>query len=155
MPGAGVLSDPKRGDEVSQKEEQIKAIVEKFRGREFNEHYLAYFECFNRQLYYEAHEVLEKIWLPKRSEPDGPFYKGLIQLAGAFVHLQKNRSGPAESLFRLAKDNLSKYPGIHHDLNLKDLLKRIDEWSGELRAEKNPLATKDRPALSLTIKTEP
>ena len=54
-------------------------------------HYLGYFACFNRQLYYEAHDVLEELWLPIRGTPQARFYQGLIQMAGGFVHLQKNR----------------------------------------------------------------
>ena len=67
--------------------------------------YLGYFELFNAQLFYEAHDVLEELWLPIRREPQGDFYKGLIQLAGAFVHLQKNRLRPAAALFKLARTN--------------------------------------------------
>src|ERR1035441_10730308 len=80
--------------------------------------YLSYFECFNRQRFFEAHEVLEALWLPQRQGPNGLFYKGLIQLAGAFVHWQKNRPGPAEALLGLARANLRKYPAIHQGLNV-------------------------------------
>jgi len=96
--------------------------------------YVGYFECFNRQLFYEAHEVLEKRWLPQRRGADGPFYKGLIQLAGAFVHLQKNRSQPALSLFKLAETNFRLYPLIHHSLNLGTVLKLIDDWRAKVES---------------------
>src|SRR5260370_16823440 len=56
-------------------------------------YYRAYFQLFNDQQYYEAHDVLEQLWL-KALEPDIQFYKGLIQLAGAFVHLQKQFPPP-------------------------------------------------------------
>src|SRR5690349_2527392 len=101
---------------ASRKSKKIEGIVEQFQGRAFDAHYLAYFECFNQQLFYEAHEVLETLWLPNRKAPDGAFYKGLIQLAGAFVHLQKNRPAPAGSLFKLAKDNLAKYGANYQGL---------------------------------------
>ena len=42
------------------------------------------------------------------------FYKGLIQFAGAFVHLQKDRLRPAAALFKLSRSYLEKYP-IHHE----------------------------------------
>ena len=83
---------------MSHKHAKITAIVDEFQGQDLDAHYLGYFACFNRQLFFEAHEVLEQIWLPQRHGPNGAFYKGLIQLAGAFVHLQKNRSGPAAAL---------------------------------------------------------
>ena len=83
---------------------------------------VSYFECFNQQRFFEAHEVLEALWLPQRQGPNGSFYKGLIQLAGAFVHLQKNRLGPAVALFELARANLQKYPAIHEGLAVDGVL---------------------------------
>ena len=96
--------------------------------------YVDFFECFNQQLFYEAHEVLEPLWLAQRREPDGAFYKGLIQLAGAFVHLQKGRLQPAASLLRLAQANLLLYPTVHHQLDLSETLALIREWAGKLEA---------------------
>jgi len=101
---------------------------------ELDPQYVGFFERFNRQLFYEAHEVLEKLWLPQRSGADGPFYKGLIQLAGAFVHLQKNRSQPALSLFKLAETNFRLYPRIHHSLNIGTVLKLIDDWRAKVES---------------------
>ena len=108
------------------KDQKIADLVERFSGRGFDAHYLGYFECFNQQLYFEAHEVLEKLWLRERGRPLALFYKGLIQLAGAFVHLQKNRRGPAIALFGLARRNLEPYPKYHEGLDLKVVLDTID-----------------------------
>src|ERR1700678_1707292 len=82
--------------------------------------YLGYFDFFNRGLFYEAHDVLEQLWLKDRHGPNGSFYKGLIQLAGAFVHLQKNRLRPAAALFKLADENFKKHPAQHEKLNLRE-----------------------------------
>ncbi len=102
-------------------------------------HYLAYFECFNQQRFYEAHEVLEKLWLPQRRGPNGPFYKGLIQLAGAFVHLQKRRPGPARALLKLARANFQTYPARHERLDLEIVRRLIAEWLEKVeRAESAP-----------------
>ena len=35
--------------------------------------YLGYFACFNDGLYYEAHDVLEDLWLHDKHGPDGAF----------------------------------------------------------------------------------
>jgi predicted metal-dependent hydrolase len=75
---------------VSHKNARIADRIESSRGQDLDAHYAGYFDCFNRQLFYEAHEVLEHLWLKDKYGPNGAFYKGLIQLAGAFVHLQKN-----------------------------------------------------------------
>jgi predicted metal-dependent hydrolase len=90
--------------------------------------YLAYFGCFNAGEYYEAHDVLEHLWLHS-SDGFSSYYKGLIQFAGAFVHLKKQflrpehptdgrRLAPASRLFKLALANLSPYPDSCLGLNL-------------------------------------
>jgi predicted metal-dependent hydrolase len=113
---------------VSRKSAKIAELIEQCRGHALDAHYLGYFECFNRQLFYEAHDVLEELWLDDRKGPNDAFYKGLIQLAGAFVHLQKNRVRPSAALLKLARANLEKYPAVHQHLNVGQVLKVIDEW---------------------------
>jgi hypothetical protein len=100
----------------------------------FDACYLGYFECFNTQRYYEAHDVLEHLWLKDgRDTPDYAFYKGLIQLAGGFVHLRLQRLHPdhpkhgqrlhpARRLFLLAEANLISYGSWHHGLDLEQVL---------------------------------
>ena len=127
-------------------------MVETFRGREQAAHYHGYFDCFNRRQFYEAHEVLEDLWLPDRRGPNGDFYKGLIQLAGAFVHLQKNRLRPADALFQLAQANLEKYPSVHEQLDVSGVLHLIAGWRRQLAAADftiNPLSAASGPQLAL------
>jgi len=119
---------------MSRKSGKIAGLIAELQGRDLDAHYLGYFECFNRQLFYEAHDVLEQLWLPQRRGPDGAFYKGLIQLAGAFVHLQKGRVQPAAALFRLAEDNLRTYPPIHHLLDLRRVWALIRDWHNKVES---------------------
>jgi predicted metal-dependent hydrolase len=137
---------------VSNKGKRIAAMAGQFHGGKFDPHYAGYFELFNQQKFYEAHDVLEHIWLKDKHGPNGAFYKGLIQLAGAFVHLQKNRPQPAASLFKLALANLGKYPATHEHLNLKNICGLIERWQGELERTDfkfNPLAALNAPKLTL------
>lgn len=107
-------------------------MVADHHGRKLDPHYLGYFDCFNRQQFYEAHEVLEHLWLKDKQGPNGAFYKGLIQLTGAFVHLQRNHPQPAAALFKLACANLEKYPRVHEHLNLETVRKLARKWLEEL-----------------------
>jgi len=94
---------------ATHKSPKIDALLSRFPDLPgFNRHYVGYFRCFNEQLYYEAHDVLEEVWLPIRGQAQAKFYQGLIQLAGGFVHLQKNRLGPAARLFALAPASISR-----------------------------------------------
>ena len=137
---------------MSKKSSAIAALIEGCRGQKLNANYLGYFECFNRQLFFEAHDVLEELWLQDRNGPNYSFHKGLIQLAGAFVHLQKNRLRPAAALFKLAETNLRKYPEVHDQLDIIGVLKLIQSWLEQLEAgnfERNPLVPGREPKLAL------
>ncbi len=143
---------------MSKKSAKIAALIENCRGQAHDAHYLGYFECFNRGFYYEAHDVLEELWLADRHGPDGDFYKGLIQLAGAFVHLQKHtdlrpRLRPSAALFKLARTNLGRYPARHLDLDLAAVLALIESWLERLEASgftRNPIGECPAPRLGLS-----
>lgn len=138
---------------MSKKRAKIAALIEQCQGKDLPAHYLGYFECFNRQLFFEAHDVLEELWLAEGKEgANYGFYKGLIQFAGAFVHLQKGRLKPAAALFRLSKSYLGRYPDTHCRLNVAEVLNRADEWLNDLESsgfERNPLGEKAAPRLEL------
>jgi predicted metal-dependent hydrolase len=139
---------------VSHKSAKIAATIAPFQGREFDAHYLSFFDCFNRQLFYEAHDVLEEMWLPQKKGPNGSFYKGLIQLAGAFVHLQKQRLRPAGALFKLADTNLRQYPATHEGLGLAEIWRMIEQWLAKLESgnfELNPLNDHSAPRLEVPV----
>jgi predicted metal-dependent hydrolase len=136
---------------VSKKSGKIAARIAAFQGGELDAHYLGFFDCFNQQLFYEAHDVLEELWLEDRRGPNGDFFKGLIQLAGAFVHLQKERLRPSAALFKLAHTNLSKYPAVHEQLDLRAVLGLIESWLTALEETeftRNPLRERPAPRLN-------
>ena len=115
------------------KGEKIQALVESLStGSTHDACYEGYFICFNEQKYYEAHDVLEHLWL-KEEGPPHQFFKGLIQLAGAFVHLQKQyrrpehstdgrRLHPAWRLFKLAQTNLEPFSPTFLGLDVRSVL---------------------------------
>ena len=117
---------------MSRKSAKIASLIQSLEGGNFDPHYLGFFECFNQQLFFEAHEVLEELWLAQRGQPPDLFYKGLIQLAGAFVHVQKKRRQPAIALLKLAQTNLAQYPALYQSLDLSAVLKIILDWRAGL-----------------------
>ena len=136
---------------MSKKSAKIAALIESCQGQGQDAHYLGFFACFNQQLFYEAHDVLEELWLADRQGPNYSFYKGLIQLAGAFVHLQKDRLQPAAALFKLAQANLLKYPAFHEQLDVTGALGLILIWLKRLEVEPgNPLQAHPAPQLRLS-----
>lgn len=136
---------------MSSKKSEVAARAADWAGRGWDARYLCYFDCFNRQCYYEAHDVLEDLWLERRTGPEGNFYKALIQLAGAFVHLQKGRLEPAAALLRLAEGYLENYPPEFEGVNLPALLHLTRSWRAALESSafrRNPLGEKPPPQLA-------
>jgi len=117
---------------LQERDRRISAAAAPFAGRSRDPRYYGFFQCFNDRDFYEAHEVLESLWLGCRGTPAARFYQGLIQLAGAFVHLQKQRPGPAAALFRLADANLALYPPAHEGLDAVAVRGLIAEWLAKL-----------------------
>jgi predicted metal-dependent hydrolase len=136
----------------SKKSPRIAERIEKHRNGDspWDPHYLGYFECFNEQAYYEAHDVLEELWLEDRKRKEANFYKGLIQFAGAFVHLQKNRLEPAFRLFLLAENNFAQYESTYEGLSLTDFKALSESFRMKLKASsftQNPWSPQQAPQL--------
>ena len=129
---------------------------------ETHPYYRAFFRCWNEQRYYEAHDVLEQLWLNTKSA-DADFFKGLIQAAGAFVHLQKHfeypshakhgrRLPPAVRLFQLAEKNLASFAPFHHTLDVAALCQLLSRYGEEIVASNyavNPWSPETAPKLDL------
>ena len=95
------------------------------------------FERFNRGQFFEAHESWEEIWLhaPKSEKP---FLQGIIQVAAAFHHYQRNNSEGCESLLAEGLLKLERCSASHGGLALKPLRASVRWWLAELRAGRAP-----------------
>lgn len=151
------------------KNERITALVQQLGAPTapgLDPRYAGYFTCFNAGEYYEAHDVLENLWLETRGA-EHLFYKGLIQIAGAFVHLQKQflhpshakhgrRLRPAVRLFRLGIGNLAPYAPRHRQLDLTALLRLCERCAAEIVAsdfERNPWSPAHAPRVELMVES--
>lgn len=75
-----------------------------------SEEYLFGCDLYNRAYWWEAHEAWEGLWhLTKKSEPEGLFLQGLIQLGAA--HL-KRHVGDAVGTEKLARLGLEKLRAV-------------------------------------------
>ena len=124
-------------------------------------YYSAFFQLWNAQKYYEAHDVLEQLWLGEKDAELARFYQALIQAAGAFVHLQKNfqhpshpkhrrRLPPATRLFELALLNLEGLPSEFQALDLayfRRILQRYRDAIIAVDFKKNPWSPETAPRL--------
>ena len=151
---------------MSGKSGKIEALTAKYQHFGWRANYLAFFDCFNRQDYYDAHDVLEELWLKDgKLGVNFAFYKGLIQCAGAFVHLRQHyveplhrahsqRLGPAFRLLLLCRNNLRVYPHIHEQLDLRTVRALCHHYADELqkgRFRRNPWSPVSAPQIHLLV----
>jgi len=147
------------------KSDRIRDLIQQFApatDSALDPRYTGFFACFNEQQYYEAHDVLEDLWLQEKGE-NHAYFKGLIQLAGAFVHLQKQalrpdhpkdgrRLRPAVRLFHLAIRNLTKFQPLRLRLDVSRTINLANEYVAAIEASEftcNPWDPAHAPKLDL------
>jgi predicted metal-dependent hydrolase len=81
-------------------------------------------ELFAAGRYHAAHGAFERAWV--RRGRDAPAIQGLIQVAAACVHLDRERLRPAERLLRRAREKLCEDPSAPLRVRLDDLLASMD-----------------------------
>ncbi len=153
-----------KGERISRFVDELEGEAPDVESTEIAAHpcYRGFFRCWNEQRYYEAHDVLEHLWLSTTSS-DADYFKGLIQAAGGFVHLQHHyrepthrvhgrRLAPAVRLFRLAEKNLRPFAPQRHAFDVAGLLQLVQEQVDAIvqsEFTRNPWSPDHAPRLSL------
>lgn len=88
--------------------------------------YGRYFDLFNERDFFEAHEVLEDLWVVETGE-NRNYYKGLIMAAVAILHWQRGNASGAARLHRDAMVYLRAYPARHESFDLGGFRDWMDE----------------------------
>src|SRR5205823_2443460 len=112
----------------------------------FDSRYAAFFERFNCQQYFEAHEVFEDLWRATQDDRRD-FYKGLIQTAAVFLKLKQDKLGPAARLARRAQSILERYEPSCEGLDVR----RVTDLLRDVLQGRNLLAESTPPRLEPTI----
>jgi len=81
-------------------------------------------ELFNGERYWESHEALEVAWR-KASDPEKEILQGIILLAAALVHLQKDEPGIALSVMSRAQEKLERHAGNYGGVNLDKVKSQV------------------------------
>ena len=80
-------------------------------------------ELWAQQRLFEAHECLEFVW-HAAPEADRDLWQGVIQVAVAGVHLQRDNPDGAAATFRKAARRLRPYPDVHRGVRV-DVLRDV------------------------------
>ena len=81
---------------------------------------------FNDERFWECHEVLEGVW-KKCYEGEKDLVQGIILVAAALVHYQKNENQICISILNRALDKLSKASGKYHNIDVDGLRQKVNQ----------------------------
>lgn len=82
---------------------------------------------FNTRKFFEAHEVLETVWLKAQGD-ERVFLHGLIQIAAAFHHHGRNNLTGLRSLLEKGLKKLERFGAEKDGVNLDGLRKQLNAW---------------------------
>jgi predicted metal-dependent hydrolase len=86
-----------------------------------------FISLFNNKEFFDAHEVLEQLWLETEGE-DKNFYKGLIQCAVALAHLQRGNRKGADKVCGTACAYLDRYPSAYLGIQNEALVQQMRDF---------------------------
>ena len=93
---------------------------------EHPEGYTRFVELFNARKFFEAHEVLEDLWVVEVG-PVREYYKALIMAAVALEHWRRRNPSGARKLWRDARARRAPPPAPHEGLDLRAFRAQMDE----------------------------
>ncbi|MFZ5468681.1 MAG: DUF309 domain-containing protein [Myxococcota bacterium] len=96
----------------------------------FQEHLQRGVELFNRQEFYEAHEVWEAAWAEELSD-DRLLLQGLIQVAAGFYKLQTGSPQGTVKLLLAGERKLQPFRPRAHGVEVEALLSEVARWREE------------------------
>ncbi|HIK38301.1 MAG: DUF309 domain-containing protein [Geminocystis sp.] len=83
-------------------------------------------EEFNQGKYYQCHDTLEAIWM-EAVEPDKTFYQGILQIAVACYHLNRNNWRGAVMLLGEGTRKLREYEPEYMQIAVDELVRQSCE----------------------------
>ena len=89
-------------------------------------------EEFNSERFFEAHEAWELVWLASAGD-EKRFLQGIIQIAAAFHHYQRDNWTGACSLLKAGLERLRDAPPSHAGIALEPLRREASEWAQALQ----------------------
>jgi hypothetical protein len=92
-------------------------------------------QLFNDEKYWEAHETLEYIW-KDATGIEKEILNGIILIAAAFVHDEKDEQNVCISILQRARKKLDRASGIYHGIDTNRIAEMISEIINTGRVER-------------------
>lgn len=81
---------------------------------------------FNNERFWECHEVLESVW-KATYEGEKDLVNGIILVAAAFVHYQKNEDDICISIMGRAMEKLARSHGGYHGVDIDEFKRKTSD----------------------------
>jgi hypothetical protein len=92
--------------------------------------FVEFIQLFNSEKFFEAHEVLEELWLETKGTRK-QFYQGLIQCAVAFAHWQRRNPRGAIQVGNRGLQTLKMYGPGEEGINVFRLIEECESFLNE------------------------
>lgn len=77
---------------------------------------------FNREYFFEAHDVLEELWMDAREQTQRDLFHGLVNIATGFYHYRMGNRNGMQSQLQKGVDKLLQVPPHCFGVNVGKLL---------------------------------
>ncbi len=91
-------------------------------------------EYFNNERFWECHEVLEGVW-KNTHQGEKELVQGIILVAAALVHYQKNETDICLSILKRAVEKFSNAGGKYYSIDVDLIRKKIAEMISTKKIE--------------------
>jgi uncharacterized protein len=81
-------------------------------------------DFFNNEKYWQTHEVLESVWKQAHAD-EKDLLNGIILIAAAFVHYEKDESSICISILSRARKKLSQSNGRYFGMDLDEINRQV------------------------------
>ncbi len=109
-------------------------------------------DCFNRQFYYECHDLWEEVWGDAKGK-EKLFYQALIMSAVSLYHFGNENLEGALSCHRKALERFRQLPGCFLRFNVSRFVQQMEEFYRGISVEQTrwtqDLREKPRPTIQL------
>ena len=101
---------------------------------------------WDEQRLFEAHECLEDVW-HAAPDDDRDFWQGVIQIAVAGVHHQRDNPTGAAALLDRAREKLERYPSAHRGVDVATLVEHARVGAQRIREHGDSVPAPSFPAV--------
>lgn len=91
-------------------------------------------EYFNNERFWECHEVLEGVW-KNTSQGEKDLVQGIILVAAALVHYQKNETDICISILKRAMEKLSNASDKYYNIDVDLVRKKVTQMISTKKIE--------------------